>query len=366
MLEEITVWDFQTHAKKTVKLDQVTTLIGHNDQGKTALIRALAVACNILPPHKDFVRFGRKRFRIDLKVDGHTVSRRKGKGLNLYLLDGKKYKFDGTRTKVPAEVAGLLNVGPENFALQHDKHFWFFDTAGQVSKKLNEIVNLSVIDKTLAAAATEVKQAGNAVELARTGVKDSAGRVQTLKWVSGFSRRLTRVEGLERRAGIVAESSRELRSTLREYRSGLEGLKSLSACVGTAGRVVKMGNLAVRQGRKVKRLAELLRELKTAQRQSSIRVPDLSSLIRLRKVGDAQAERRRTLEFLIQDLITARDEVCRLNEELVVAERRLAKAGRNRKCPTCGQPVKKSSRSSRPIFTCDSGHPLAGRRKKTG
>jgi len=150
--------NFQAHEKLNIEFGSgITTIWGPTDVGKSAILRALRwVALNDLGGD-DFIREGGNKAIALLKVDvgekGHPVLvrhilRTRGpRRTNLYQLDDKEFSAFGQG--VPSDVTDLLNLNEINFQAQHDSPFWFSESAPEVSRKLNAVVDLSVIDSSL-------------------------------------------------------------------------------------------------------------------------------------------------------------------------------------------------------------------------
>lgn len=158
--------DFQAHKKTVVEFSPaITTIVGPTDVGKSAVLRALRWVCLNDIAGDEFIREGQNRTTVTLSVtekgfDEHEIVRTKSltsTGLNTYELDEKEYKAFGV--SVPSDIGSLLNLNEINFQGQHDSPFWFNETAGEVSRRLNAVVDLTVIDTTLANIASEVRQA---------------------------------------------------------------------------------------------------------------------------------------------------------------------------------------------------------------
>jgi exonuclease VII small subunit len=69
-----------------------------------------------------------------------------------------------------------------NFQLQHDPHFWFNLSAGEVSRQLNKIVSLDVIDKTLSNLNAKVAKAKTTVEISQDRLKEAKERRKQLQY----------------------------------------------------------------------------------------------------------------------------------------------------------------------------------------
>jgi exonuclease SbcC len=171
MLRSLTVRNFQRHKHLKIKFSpRVTSIVGPSDRGKSAILRALRWVVENKPSGDAFIRHGQKTVSVTLRTESHKITRSKGKK-NLYLVDGKPLVSFGQAA--PEEVTKAIRMGPLNFQFQHDAPFWFSDAPGQVSRNLNAIVDLSVMDTTLSNLATGVRQARDRIVVLKEE-KDSA------------------------------------------------------------------------------------------------------------------------------------------------------------------------------------------------
>lgn len=178
MLTRAVFRDFQPHKKVIIDFDLITVIVGSSDKGKSALMRALGWVFTNEPQGDKFVRWGQKFTSVLVDVDGHTVGRKRGAGANKYTLDGEEFVAFGTA--VPEPIAKLLAITPTNIQEQLDSPFWFMLSPGQVSRELNAIINLDVIDGTLSALAQEVRKAKSVVDVTETRLLEAkSARSQT-------------------------------------------------------------------------------------------------------------------------------------------------------------------------------------------
>ena len=196
MLEKLSLRNFQTHVRFDVELSpSINVFVGESDAGKSSILRALKWVCTGQAPRSPITTWGKDETKVRLKVDGRIVSRTKGKKRNIYKLDGKKFAAVG-QGNVPSEIAALLNVGEQNFAGQHASHYFLADTPGEVARQLNSIVNLGLIDASLAEAARQVGQAKGEREAVRGRLEQAEARAEELKWTEDANRDLTGLEQL--------------------------------------------------------------------------------------------------------------------------------------------------------------------------
>lgn len=297
MLERLTLFSFQTHRKLVITFDPyVTTIVGTNDVGKSTVVRALRwLFLNQIEPNAEAaIHWDYEGTRVKLEIDGHTIARSRIKSENLYTLDGKKFKAFGS--SVPDQISKLLNVGNENFQQQLDTHFWFANTPGQVSKALNRIVNLEVIDRTQGNIASELRRARAVVEVSEQRLALARAAKKELRWVPYLNDKLCHLEELKRIAVIQ-------RSQIAALKEAVIESKRLEHSRQNAAHAAKIG----------------ARLLASAERVETIkdRVRGLAQLIHEAKVFKQR-----------------RDEA---NTELQAAKQELSKW---RRCPTCGSQIR--------------------------
>ncbi len=230
MIERLEATNFQCH--QSFQLDSnhpIVTLLGRSDVGKTSLLRLLYWVCFNRPSGDSFRTHGAEFVRGKLVVDGHTIIRKKGKK-NTYSLDGKTFAAFGTG-KVPEEIESLLNLSPDlNYQDQHSPPFWLSLTPGQVSRELNAIINLGLIDDVLAHVASELRKARATKEVCKSRLKEARRKRKELRWVREFDADLQAVE----RVYTDVEEKRSRTAQLRQTIEQREILRQRGDCLSEA------------------------------------------------------------------------------------------------------------------------------------
>ena len=285
--------NFQRHRRLVLRFAHVTTLVGPTDAGKSAVLRALRWASLNDTIGTDFVRDGARRASVSLIVRERKrkwiVRRTKGSGTNLYQINGVNYKAFGSQP--PDDVRALLRLDTLNFQDQHDGPFWLGETAGEVSRRLNAVVDLSVMDEALARAAAGVRSANERLD------------VVTAQW-------------------------KELELDLAEMRKQRKRIKDFK----------RLKKLQLRAGGtrlKLKTLQILLTEIET-RRDEAKAPPDFSGVESLWKRRRTLLREMNQLDQLVQVL----DEQRTIIEQTQKIERRFHKQIKGQTCPTCGQIIK--------------------------
>jgi exonuclease SbcC len=195
MLESLKITNFQIHRKLEIDLDErITTIVGPSDRGKSSILRAIRWLVTNRPAGNAFIRHGSSSSEVSLRVDGRTVQRIKTdrQDGNLYKLDDQAYQAFGA--DVPSAVTKTLNLDGVNLQSQHSAPFWFSLSPGEVSKQLNQIVNLDLIDRTLANLAAEQRKGRAAIGVSEERLQAAREQRDGLEWTKEADAKLKEVE----------------------------------------------------------------------------------------------------------------------------------------------------------------------------
>lgn len=228
-LSRLRLRDFQRHKKLDVDLAPgVTTITGPTDSGKSAILRSLRWIATNSPKGSAHVRRGAKKARVFLEVDGREIGRERGSS-NTYRVDGKKFAAFGIEP--PKEVAELLRTSPECFQGQHDPPFWLSLSAPEAARKLNEIVDLSLVDEVMGKLATEARRTKVELNVVGERLEQARDERRSLEWVADAEGELGRLDGraraldgLRNKAAAIARLVEEARAFRRRGGRARRGL----------------------------------------------------------------------------------------------------------------------------------------------
>lgn len=290
MFEKLTLKNFQCHKRLNITFGKhVTTIVGPSDVGKSAVIRALKWLVANKPSGDAFRKEGTKQTFVGLKFDGgRKLVRRKGNSTNEMILDDKEYKAFGT--DVPETISDAINISELNFQGQHDSPFWFSETAGQVSRELNAIVNLDVIDSTLKNIASELRKAKSAKEVGEERLREAKEERDNLSYVDDLSEdfedlighdeilsdqvfRLADIEELEEEASKYQKASETHR---RAHSDGL--------------RVVRAGGRWVEGRERLTELVSLGKKAVEEKKKASIKLPKKEEMEEMKNLWEELGE----------------------------------------------------------------------------
>ena len=152
MLKRLQIKNFQSHKESDIVFSpRVNVLLGKSNAGKTTIMRSLDwIENNSTSGAKLLSSFAKRGDVCSAKLlttDGQ-IERCYSKSTNGYKLNGVELKAIGKGT--PDEVKEALNFGDLNTKSQHEGFFMLNDSGGKVAKQLNELVDLEIIDTTIA------------------------------------------------------------------------------------------------------------------------------------------------------------------------------------------------------------------------
>jgi len=163
MLEKLTLKNFQAHKNSTLNFSPgINVITGPNNKGKSSIIRAIYWLVFNRPSGDEFIREGSKSCSVQGVFDGVSVTRKRGKSENKYVVDGQT--FNALRSDVPSEVKDIIRMTRTNFQLQHDPHFLLSYNSSEVAKALNRVVGLDQIDTSFQVPNRIIRQMNSSID----------------------------------------------------------------------------------------------------------------------------------------------------------------------------------------------------------
>lgn len=232
MLEKIEISNFQSH--KATKIDlvpTVNTLQGNSDCGKSAVMRAINWL--LFNPAGDyFVSDWAKKGKsivapcsVTIEANGHVVTRKRDKDFNGYILDGEV--FEATRNSVPPKVAEALCLGEVNVQRQLDPPFLLSMSAGDVSRYINSLVNLTEIDRWAVAVNGRSRRLQQQFEAAEKMEVESRKEFESYGYLDGLEEVSERAKELEDKLLNVGAAHAALNDDVLAYMAELEKINNL-------------------------------------------------------------------------------------------------------------------------------------------
>ena len=267
MIERLRFSNFQRHEYQDIDLSSpVTVIVGKTGSGKSAALRCFRWIAQNRPSGDSFIRHGTDTVKGSLVVDGKEVLRKRSPTFNGYRHSGKRFEAMGHQG-VPDEVVALLNVSDINFAGQHDAAFWLSLSPGEAGRELNKIVNLDLIDRTLANVAAELKKARTEVEISKERLKKAEDDESRLQWTGVADEELQRIEELQAESAGLSGKRNRLKSLLVSIASA-ESEAAVPVPISEFAKIELLKGQLDKLGERRCRLMGLLTKLKQAESEA--------------------------------------------------------------------------------------------------
>lgn len=190
-INKLLLKNVQAYKRLQIIFDKgVNTIIGKSDSGKSSIIRALRLVFQNRPLKNVLVRHDTKYANIIVNFDNDlSIGRKKGKKINQYQLNSDTLKAVGS--EVPDKIKNILNMGEENIQSQSDVYFLLDKPSGQVAKSINEISDLSVMDRAMKKVKDDLRENNSNIERVNTEIETSITKIKSLEWIDGATEKIT-------------------------------------------------------------------------------------------------------------------------------------------------------------------------------
>lgn len=347
-LRSVHLKNFQVH--KDFKMDftvGLNTLLGHNNQGKSCVFRAIQWVLTNEPAGEWMRRIaGDEMKTAHVKLvfeDGTVIERVRGKNENKYILDGQE--FSGFNRAVPdpiVEHIGKTKIKFGNTELCPIIHevggalFMVDDTGPIKGSVLNYLTGIDIADKIKKDVSKEIRTIRDNLVFATHSLEDGREELKKCKGLKELCKMYEKVSAKQLEIGVLKSTVEQAEEMIAEHRLVAKKATAYGEFVRDVGPRCKSGLHTIAVLDAYKSLSETIAALARVKHVTVIgsRVDALKGLL---VKAEEMRKRIEQAESLLSNLaITSkhiRNDV-KLREQ---AEKELEKC---KVCPTCGQVVK--------------------------
>jgi DNA repair protein SbcC/Rad50 len=252
----------------------VNVITGTSDSGKTAILRSLSWLINNRPSGDAFKNWDvplKESVSVSLELeDGNSIVLERQNGKNTYSIfdkNGEETKFSAIKTDVPKEVTELLNLAEYNSQSQHQSYFLLQDTPGEIAKKLNDLVGLSIIDTLFSNIASQVRQTSIKISVLTSDRDNAEKDLKQYEKLDEIGNIIENLEKLyEKTAGITSslnfiEQKLSAFTKIKEEREKLIPLIKLEPRMIDLSRMIGEVSVVESQIQNIQKAASILKDL---------------------------------------------------------------------------------------------------------
>lgn len=257
---------FQAHEKFVLNLSEtITVLSGETESGKSSVARGVRWLALNKPSSDRFIRHRTGKANVLGVFEDISIVRERGGAVNRYEIAGTTLAAVGQ--SVPESVTKVTRLDDLNFQRQHDPHFWVALSAGEVSRELNALINLGLIDSTLANLNKALRDARQRAEIAQERLEQARATRDSLAWVEQAGSELDALEGRYNEVNQKRQQARQLRELLDQGRQAHEAVQRGSEAILEARKAISRGEVALKLRKRADALREILREATSCETQ---------------------------------------------------------------------------------------------------
>lgn len=266
MISKLELVNFQKHKNLTVDFTAgVNTIVGSSDRGKSSIIRALQLVFFNKPNGTAFITHGEKECRVTVTMtNGDVISRIRSSSKNEYVINDLPVKAPGR--EVPMEVSAICNMTDINVQGQHDSPFMLSESSGEVGRMLNQLVDLSVIDKVLSTLNSKKQDTNKRMAFVADEVKDLDQELADFPDTDTIEDRLLSLEKMSAKINVNNEHMQRVRAVIGDVTDKLSEIKVFSHLDEASERLAKLGLMSDSCVQKKIRIEELRINVRDALR----------------------------------------------------------------------------------------------------
>lgn len=341
-MKNLKITNYMSHKDTDIEFSPgLNVFEGKSRQGKTAIVRSLRWLFANYPRGKWFFRHGETKCKVQGEMENGTIARFRNSTDNAYKVDGAEYS--NLKSGIPEEVSQFIAMKSLNWQFEHDGPFLLNDTSGEVAKRLNEITDLEVIDKSSFNLAKWIKQNKTHKDAAESMIEDLETDLKSYDYLDDMEKELKHIE----KAQNVLEKSEQIITVLDE---AVDELSEIEKALSKAGKTAsarkpfteiedRSKELSVKENkiywfeRAVEGCESVDRQIKEIAKIAESR-QQYNELTR--KYGGLQAK-----SAIVRDLADGIEDVERTDNKLKQKKRELKELKEQlpETCPYCGAPL---------------------------
>jgi DNA repair protein SbcC/Rad50 len=348
MIKKLELRNFESHKNSTLEFTEgLNAIIGSGDNGKSSIIRAFLWVLYNKPDGDNYVSHWNRTKTGNIKgetsvtiiTENGWVKRAKNKSDNYYSINGEEYRAFGK--SVPEQVTEFLNLSDTNIQTQFDNHYLLSESASEVAKQLNQIVNLEKIDNSIKNGNTYIRGVKSKIKHLNDETTNLEAELETFEGLDVIDGDLENLEKLELEKAALEQqinSMKHLIMQISNAESSLADLPNVTSISETLNTLITKATSAVELHKTIMTLTSTCEHITNVRKKT----------IGLKRVYDKVDKELASIPD-VSDIISAIDSIVNLINKISTNNSTLQSVGAKIKeleveyketlgdsCPLCG------------------------------
>lgn len=234
MAIQVRVRNFQSIEDAEILIDGLTVVTGTNNAGKSAFFRALRGAVTNTRGHA-FVRHGKGHSTVDIKFDDDkTLTWKKGKGVNTYIVNGEELPKVGHGVPPEARifgidsvVAGKAELWPQIAPQITGVSFLLHEPGSVIAEAVADVKRVNQLSRALSACEKDRRAARSQLKVRRSDAKTLAEKAEGFTGLDDVVEVIDVLEKHRKKAETVKKALTNLGKLQRSHKKAQEAVTAL-------------------------------------------------------------------------------------------------------------------------------------------
>lgn len=244
-LRRLTLKNVEGHKNSILEFSPgVNFITGSSHVGKSSIFRALNWVFSNRTPKGGLTPWDNPKATVHVIcefADGTVIERKKGQGLNCYVINGNVLKAVGSA--IPEEVLEALKITEVNFQPQHAAYFLLSDPPSKITAQFNELANFEFFDELIGETARYLREVRGEKKLISEQIEEEVETIASLKEVDLAYQQFGHIETLFEDCQQIEEAIESLNEIVTDITTIQQ---DLSAIEGVEDALIDLRRLAVK------------------------------------------------------------------------------------------------------------------------
>lgn len=199
MIKSCEIEFYQSHKNTQIEFSPgLNTIIGSSDNGKSSILRAKLWVIMNKPMGDEFHSwFSNKKdvTRVAIEFDDCWIEKKRVNNSNVYITSESEGRaIEAMGRDLPSEISSLTRMIDHNIQTQKNPYFLLQDTAGEVARKLNQLVGLDIIDTLYKNLNSRISKTTSQIETNKIETESLENNIEKLSFIDSLDKELLELE----------------------------------------------------------------------------------------------------------------------------------------------------------------------------